>query len=80
MLRGLTWSCLASSLPLQCLPGSVFMIVVMRCLRVGGCGGRGVRRSRWVLPGFRSTGGVQMVMSIAVMVAGRSGRPSSRAW
>ena len=41
-------------------------------------GGRGMVRSRRVRPGLRSTGGVLMAMSIAVMAAGWAGRPSSR--
>jgi hypothetical protein len=57
------------------------MMAVIRSRRVGGPGGRGwggVFRSRRVRPGLRSAGGVLMAMSIAVIVAGRAGRPSSR--
>ena len=79
MLRGLTPRRTASSWPLHSRRGWLVMMAVIRSRRVGGPGGRGgVVRSRLVRPGLRSTGGVQMAMSIAVMGAGRGGRPSSR--
>ena len=56
---------MASSWPLQSRGGWLVMMAVIRSRRVagpGGRGGRGVLRSRWVLPGLRSTGGVQMAM------------------
>src|SRR6266576_5776056 len=78
MLRGLTPRSRASSWPLQSRGGWLVMMAVIRSCRVGGRGGAGVVRSRRVRPGLRSRGGVLMVMSIAVMVAGWGGRLSSR--
>src|SRR5207247_6491642 len=78
MFRGLTLRRTARSWPLHSRGGWLVMIAVTRSCRVGGRGGAGVVRSRRVRPGLRSRGGVLMVMSIAVMVAGWGGRLSSR--
>ena len=57
------------------------MMAVMSCLRVGGCGGRGGECLVRLRPGPPvPSGGVCMVMPIAVMAVGAWGRLWSRSW
>jgi len=80
-LRGVIWRRSASSRPLQPRWGSVVMRAVTRCRRVGGWGGRGVAGLYRLRPGPPvPSGGVRIVMSIAVMTAGSWGRLSSCSW
>src|SRR5947199_9452635 len=78
MFRGLTPSRTARSWPLHSRGGWLVMIAVTRSCRVGGRGGAGVVRSRRVRPGLRCRGGVLMVVTIGVVVAGWGGGLSSR--
>jgi hypothetical protein len=67
-LRGLIWSCWASSRPLYARRGSVHMLAVTRGRRIGGWGVREVLGSRQGR-GAGSVGGVRAAMSMAMSMA-----------